>query len=144
MCWFSVVDMSRQVEQRARSQKASSARAADLLAAEGFVGGFGGFGGFGEALVFKTEVLEVDDGELNMCFRKLGKKDSTTKIKALEEMAVLFGQRTPEQLASILPAWVCCCGAWGPGGFLPFVFVLTCTCVAFVHSLINLFIHSMD
>jgi hypothetical protein len=49
---------------------------------------------------------EVNDSELNVCFRKLSKKDAVTKTKALDELALLFEARSSEDLVSILPAWV--------------------------------------
>ena len=49
---------------------------------------------------------EVNDSELNFCFRKLAKKDTTTKVKALDELAALFALRTADELALVLPAWV--------------------------------------
>ena len=49
---------------------------------------------------------EVNDSELNFCFRKLAKKDTTTKVKALDELAALFALRSADELALVLPAWV--------------------------------------
>ncbi len=51
-------------------------------------------------------IQEVSDSELNFCFRKLSKKDTTTKVKALDELAALFALRSADELAAVLPAWV--------------------------------------
>lgn len=85
---------------------ASAARAADALASAGGFGGLGGFGLSYESQIFKSEVLEVGDTELNFCFKKLSKKDAVTKCKALDELAALFADRAPDALIAVLPAWV--------------------------------------
>jgi hypothetical protein len=54
----------------------------------------------------RPRIQEVSDSELNFCFRKLSKKDTTTKVKALDELAALFALRSADELAAVLPAWV--------------------------------------
>jgi hypothetical protein len=54
----------------------------------------------------KFDSIQVADGEMNMLFKKLSKKDSVTKVKGLEELAALFPQRVADELTAVLPAWV--------------------------------------
>jgi hypothetical protein len=50
----------------------------------------------------------IDDGDFNLVFRKLSKRDPITKLKALEEMRALIENRTAEELKILLPALVQC------------------------------------
>jgi hypothetical protein len=55
---------------------------------------------------FLSHFQELKDSELNVVFKKLHKKDSVTKSKALQELSALFESRSSEELAEVLPAWV--------------------------------------
>lgn len=50
----------------------------------------------------------IDDANFNLVFRKLGKRDPITKLKALEEMRALIENRTADELTMLLPALVHC------------------------------------
>jgi hypothetical protein len=52
-----------------------------------------------------------DDGELNVILRRLLKKESVTRIKALDELKVLVGRRNPDEVKGILVHWAAVYGA---------------------------------
>ncbi|XP_046570913.1 LOW QUALITY PROTEIN: E3 ubiquitin-protein ligase listerin-like [Haliotis rubra] len=89
----------------------SSSQAAELLAQTGAGRtGFIGFGSMGSpAYVPASESFDdVDsslDSDFRMVLRKLSKRDSTTKIKALQEFAGLCEEKGEECLKGVLPFW---------------------------------------
>lgn len=46
-----------------------------------------------------------DDSDLNVSFRRLGKKDGVTKVKALLELQAGFPSRSKDALKAVLPFW---------------------------------------
>ncbi|ESO83676.1 hypothetical protein LOTGIDRAFT_133152, partial [Lottia gigantea] len=88
--------------------KPSSSSQAALLMGQST--GFIGFGGQSSpSFVPLSSMLEdVDsslDADVRLVLRKLSKKDSTTKIKALQELSDLSQQKDTEVLKSMLPFW---------------------------------------
>jgi hypothetical protein len=55
--------------------------------------------------VLVTPMYGGDDSDLNVCFRRLSKKESVTKLKALGELRELMPSRTKEVVAGCLPYW---------------------------------------
>lgn len=45
------------------------------------------------------------DGEVLQNLKRLGRKDPTTKLKALSALSILFGQKTSEEVVQIIPQW---------------------------------------
>lgn len=45
------------------------------------------------------------DGEVLQNLKRLGRKDATTKIKALSTLSILFGQKPCEEVVQIVPQW---------------------------------------
>ncbi|KAJ1274115.1 hypothetical protein BS78_05G038000 [Paspalum vaginatum] len=45
------------------------------------------------------------DGEVLQNLKRLGRKDPTTKLKALSTLSILFGQKTSEEVVQIVPQW---------------------------------------
>eukprot|EP00775_Hariotina_reticulata_P010671 gene10671-10830_t len=108
-----------------KSYKAtSSAKAAEALASKGAAVGFGGFSGvkpvagfgFGAPAVAAGaaagpsagDVLELSaqlDVELAQCIRHLSKRDTITKMKALQNLKELIPQKSPADLALLLQPW---------------------------------------
>jgi hypothetical protein len=83
---------------------ASSAAAAAMVAAMGAGGGLT-FAAFDPNVCSAEQELDPD---MALALKKLGKRDSTTKIKALGELLGFFevqGGRTEDELALILPLW---------------------------------------
>ncbi len=52
-----------------------------------------------------SRILECEDGDINFVYRKLLKRDSTTKSKALDELRVLFESKPASVLMDALPSW---------------------------------------
>lgn len=90
----------------------SSSQAAQLLvtagtAPTGFVGfsGFTGNPGYVPASQVFDDVDSSLDADFRMVLRKLTKKDSTTKIKALQDFCGLCEDKDIEDLKAVLPFW---------------------------------------
>ncbi|XP_013385834.1 E3 ubiquitin-protein ligase listerin [Lingula anatina] len=91
----------------------SSGRAAELLAASsgGNVHGFVGFQtlsgdlGYVPAAGATDEADSSVDPDFRMVLRKLSKRDTTTKLKALQEFSVLCKEKDTEVVKSVLPYW---------------------------------------
>ncbi len=92
--------------------KASSARAAELLAKDGT--GFTGFAALGAAHALGgLPDSDVDlAAELRVLLKKLTKKDATTKVKSLKELSDLL-VTCPD---SVRIFGCCCCGGGRGGG----------------------------
>lgn len=84
---------------RTKSHASSSSEAAAILVQQGFIG----FGGSSTNLLLQTE--ELEDQELQLNFKALGKKDSTTKIKALQELGNAFKSLKDESVKPVLQHW---------------------------------------
>ncbi|KAI1294576.1 E3 ubiquitin-protein ligase listerin [Halotydeus destructor] len=98
---------------KGNAKPSSSARTAELLTGSGgSVTGFIGFSAFSTPRNVdqddKTLTAEEDtavDSEFRMVTRKLTKKDSVTKIKALQELAELVDQKDERDVKQLLPYW---------------------------------------
>eukprot|EP00879_Flechtneria_rotunda_P024229 GHRR01025677.1.p1 GENE.GHRR01025677.1~~GHRR01025677.1.p1 ORF type:complete len:244 (+),score=101.45 GHRR01025677.1:151-882(+) len=113
---------------RKATKATSSARAAEALAAKGGAAGFGGFVGgrlvagfgFGAAAAAAVnsatgaapagsgEALELSaelDGDLAQCLRHLSKRDTVTKMKALQSLKDLVPTKCHADLALFLQPW---------------------------------------
>ncbi|KAJ8342541.1 hypothetical protein SKAU_G00324690 [Synaphobranchus kaupii] len=91
----------------------SSGRAAELLARErGAVPGFVGFGtsasndlGYVPAVYGAEEIDNLVDADFRMVLRKLSKRDTVTKLKAVQEFGSMCQEREPEIVKGVLPYW---------------------------------------
>ncbi|KAI8815800.1 uncharacterized protein EV422DRAFT_341201 [Fimicolochytrium jonesii] len=96
--------MGKEKDRRAKGvQPAASSRAADLLSTGGF--GFGG-GFVGPAFGSGSDWdLSNKNPEVKVLFKKLAKRDNTTRSKALEDLLAYVEDSTVEDLTEIIPAW---------------------------------------
>lgn len=91
----------------------SSGRAAELLAREsGIVPGFVGFGistsnepGYVPAVHGAEEVDNLVDADFRLILRKLSKKDTVTKLKAVQEFGAMCQERDADIVKGVLPYW---------------------------------------
>ncbi|XP_022804416.1 E3 ubiquitin-protein ligase listerin-like [Stylophora pistillata] len=101
---------------KGNAKPSSSGRAAALISKDGTVGfvGFGGLQGspgasnLGYVPMSAGVSEDVDasvDGEFRMVMRKLMKRDSVTKLKAVQEFTELCKNLTVEAVESALPFW---------------------------------------
>ncbi|KAJ8315834.1 hypothetical protein KUTeg_007984 [Tegillarca granosa] len=105
---------SKKQSQRTKgnTRPSSSSHAAQLLSASGSAStGFIGFGNLsaGPGYVPASQALDDMDSSLDsdfrMTLRKLTKRDSTTKIKALQEFSTLCKEKSDDNLKAVLPFW---------------------------------------
>ncbi|KAL3679930.1 hypothetical protein R1sor_022886 [Riccia sorocarpa] len=95
---------------RSKARPSSSSFAASLLQTP--VPTAVGFGGYvGSARVDTGSSADGDllmdvDGEASLHLKRLSKKDSTTKLKALTALTSLFKERSSAELSALLPSWV--------------------------------------
>lgn len=92
----------------------SSSKAAEMLVEDGKTG-FIGFGGLSESMgnafgyVPKSVGNEGDDlnidSELRMLMRKMGKKDTITRLKAVQEFSELCSRKDSDDVIKILSFW---------------------------------------
>lgn len=69
-------------------------------------GGAAGPGDAGPTAVRAAAIIPADlDGELSQQLQKLGKRDATTKLKALQALRALAGEKRDEDLVAALPCW---------------------------------------
>nr|XP_029509339.1 E3 ubiquitin-protein ligase listerin-like [Oncorhynchus nerka] len=91
----------------------SSGRAAELLAREsGVVPGFVGFGtttttepGYVPAVHGAEEIDNLVDADFRLVLRKLSKRDTVTKLKAVQEFGAMCQERDSEVVKGVLPYW---------------------------------------
>nr|XP_006628262.1 PREDICTED: E3 ubiquitin-protein ligase listerin isoform X1 [Lepisosteus oculatus] len=90
----------------------SSGRAAELLARErGSVPGFVGFStssadlGYVPAVHGVEEIDSLVDADFRMVLRKLSKRDTVTKLKAVQEFGAMCKERDSEIVKGVLPYW---------------------------------------
>ncbi|KAK3550418.1 hypothetical protein QTP86_025164 [Hemibagrus guttatus] len=91
----------------------SSGRAAELLAREnGVVPGFVGFGistskepGYVPAVHGAEEIDNLVDADFRLVLRKLSKRDTVTKLKAVQEFGAMCQERDSDTVAGVLPYW---------------------------------------
>lgn len=105
---------------KSKGRASSSGLAASLLPeAQGAVPvvGFGGYHGAARvepAALLPSSSADPDgpvrlppdvDGEVLQHLRRLGRKDPTTKLKALSTLSMLFAQKPGEEVVQIVPQW---------------------------------------
>eukprot|EP00268_Persea_americana_P004589 TRINITY_DN11476_c0_g1_i2.p1 TRINITY_DN11476_c0_g1~~TRINITY_DN11476_c0_g1_i2.p1 ORF type:complete len:1845 (-),score=356.21 TRINITY_DN11476_c0_g1_i2:119-5653(-) len=95
---------------RTKTRPSSSSLAASLLRSGATTVGFGGYVGSSrlEPSVSSREdsvPLADIDGEVAQHLKRLGRKDPTTKLKALASLCILFKEK-PGEVVHILPQWV--------------------------------------
>ncbi|CAL8364746.1 unnamed protein product [Lota lota] len=91
----------------------SSGRAAELLAREsGVVPGFIGFGstvtselGYVPAVHGAEEIDSLVDADFRLVLRKMSKRDTVTKLKAIQEFGSMCQERDAEEVKGVLPYW---------------------------------------
>ncbi|KNC98170.1 ubiquitin-protein ligase RKR1 [Spizellomyces punctatus DAOM BR117] len=97
--------MGREKERRVKGniQPAASSRAAELLT-EGFGGLTVGLGApaFGAGAEWELGDLH---GDVKVLFKRLSKRDTVTRIKALEDLSAYVSSEPSETVKDILPAW---------------------------------------
>ncbi|KAG9455167.1 hypothetical protein H6P81_008071 [Aristolochia fimbriata] len=89
-----------------KGRPSSSSLAASLLPSGPSTIGFGGYVG-SSRLVPGEDSLPVSgvDGDVAQHLKRLGRKDPTTKIKALASLSALFKERSGEEVALVIPQW---------------------------------------
>ncbi|KAJ3299483.1 hypothetical protein HK104_008755 [Borealophlyctis nickersoniae] len=98
-------DVKKEGRVKGNLQPAASSRAAELLGT--------GFGGFGiSSGLAPTTFGASSDGDfaqvapqLKVIFKKLSKRDSVTRVKALEELCVYLSTAEVDEIQQMLPAW---------------------------------------
>ncbi|KAJ3688315.1 hypothetical protein LUZ61_017479 [Rhynchospora tenuis] len=97
---------------RSKNRASSSSMASSLVPTGAPIVGFGGYLGSSkiEASVASTSAEEtlsyVDlDNEVTQHVKRLGRKDPTTKLKALASLTQLFKEKPAEEIAQIIPLW---------------------------------------
>ncbi|XP_058075497.1 E3 ubiquitin-protein ligase listerin isoform X2 [Magnolia sinica] len=94
---------------RSKSRPSSSSHAASLLPSGTAPVGFGGYIGSSRldpSISNDESVPFLDvDGEVAQHLKRLGRKDPTTKLKALTSLCTLFKQRSGEEVVQIVPQW---------------------------------------
>ncbi|XP_038680260.1 E3 ubiquitin-protein ligase listerin isoform X2 [Tripterygium wilfordii] len=98
-------------EARSKARPSSSSLAASLLPSESAAAtvGFGGYIGssrFDPSLAGSDSGTFPDvDSEVAVHLKRLGRKDATTKLKALASLSLLFKQKPGKEIVPILPQW---------------------------------------
>ncbi|KZV39908.1 hypothetical protein F511_04548 [Dorcoceras hygrometricum] len=95
---------------RSKSRPSSSSEAASLLPSGAGTVGFGGY--VGNSRVDSSLASTSDgstfldiDGELAVQLKRLSRKDSTTKLKALSALSQLIAHKTAMEVVAIIPQW---------------------------------------
>ncbi|KAH3724799.1 E3 ubiquitin-protein ligase listerin-like [Dreissena polymorpha] len=87
----------------------SSSQAAELLSSAGTAPtGFIGFGQGPKYVPVSSSLDDMDislDSDFRLVLRKLTKRDTTTKIRALQELGQLCTEKSEEDLKAVLPFW---------------------------------------
>uniref|UniRef100_A0A8C9VKU6 E3 ubiquitin-protein ligase listerin n=1 Tax=Scleropages formosus TaxID=113540 RepID=A0A8C9VKU6_SCLFO len=94
-------------------QPSSSGRAAELLARDsGLLPCFVGFGsstshdlGYVPALHGSEDIDSLVDADFRLVLRKLSKRDTVTKLKAVQEFGIMCQEREAEVVKGVLPYW---------------------------------------
>ncbi|KAK7842227.1 e3 ubiquitin-protein ligase listerin [Quercus suber] len=96
---------------KGKARPSSSSLAASLLPTGSTATvGFGGYVGSSRldssSLATEDSVPFLDiDGEVAQHLKRLGRKDSTTKLKALASLSVLLKQKSGKDIVPIIPQW---------------------------------------
>ncbi|KAK0132768.1 E3 ubiquitin-protein ligase listerin [Merluccius polli] len=104
---------SESTNERPLGKPSSSGRAAELLAREGgVVPGFVGFGsavtpepGYVPAVHGAEEIDVLVDADFRLVLRKMSKRDTVTKLKAIQEFGSMCQERDAEEVKGVLPYW---------------------------------------
>ncbi|XP_008782594.2 E3 ubiquitin-protein ligase listerin isoform X1 [Phoenix dactylifera] len=94
---------------RSKNRPSSSRLAASLLPAGVSSVGFGGY--LGRSRIESSSTAEEStpfsdvDSEVAQHLKRLGRKDPTTKLKALTALSMLFKQKSAEEIVQIVPQW---------------------------------------
>lgn len=94
---------------RIKNRPSSSSLAASLLPAGASSIGFGGY--LGSSRVESSSPADDSvpfadvDSEVAQHLKRLGRKDPTTKLKALASLCLLFKQKPGEEIVQIIPQW---------------------------------------
>ncbi|KAJ4978445.1 hypothetical protein NE237_009225 [Protea cynaroides] len=95
---------------RSKTRPSSSSLAASLLSSGTTSIGFGGYVGSSRLDTTHTSEDAIPfqdvDSEVALHLKRLGRKDPTTKLKALTSLCELFKQKTAEDVVLIIPQWV--------------------------------------
>ncbi|KAI3927104.1 hypothetical protein MKX01_029872 [Papaver californicum] len=93
---------------RSKNRPSSSSLAASLLPTGAASIGFGGFIGSSRLESTSTEnpiPFSDVDSEVAQHLKRLGRKDQTTKLKALATLCELFKQKSGDDIVQIIPQW---------------------------------------
>lgn len=71
------------------------------------IGGFGGYSGKEASDRISLDHSQQIDPQIEFCLKRLLKKDSITKLKALEDLRKLFTSEPIDKLKAAASAWVC-------------------------------------
>lgn len=81
-------------------------RAAERLLNSGsLLNPFDAFSQFSPENLSRTELLLID-GNVGLILKKLSKRDTVTRVKALEELLVGLSSLTKDEFDSLMPSWV--------------------------------------
>ena len=95
-----------QGKQRSKTKPSSSAHAAELLGSAVSTASGNVFAQISAAYTGQSvEAYNGEDSELVVSLRKLLKKDSTTKLKALRDIQSIFTSREASVVVEALPQW---------------------------------------
>ncbi|KAK3022955.1 hypothetical protein RJ639_046773 [Escallonia herrerae] len=93
---------------RTKARPSSSSLAASLVPSGAAAVGFGGFVGSSrlDASLASVDASPDIDGEVSQYLKRLGRKDPTTKLKALASLSGLLKQKSAKEVLAIVPQWV--------------------------------------
>ncbi|KAJ6761857.1 E3 UBIQUITIN-PROTEIN LIGASE LISTERIN [Salix koriyanagi] len=92
---------------RSKSRASSSSLAASLVSSSSaaVTVGFGGYIGSSRFDTDNTTAFLDIDGEVAQQLKRIGRKDPTTKLKALQTLSALFKEKSGKELVLIIPQW---------------------------------------
>lgn len=92
---------------RSKSRASSSSLAASLVPSgpAAVTVGFGGYIGSSRFDTDDTTAFLDIDGEVAQHVKRLGRKDPTTKLKALQTLSALFKEKSGKEIVLIIPQW---------------------------------------
>ncbi|CAK7351987.1 unnamed protein product [Dovyalis caffra] len=92
---------------RSKSRASSSSLAASLVpsASAAATVGFGGYIGSSRFETDDSSAFLDIDGEVAQQLKRLGRKDPTTKLKALQTLSALFKEKSGKEIVLIIPQW---------------------------------------
>ncbi|KAF9661877.1 hypothetical protein SADUNF_Sadunf19G0114500 [Salix dunnii] len=92
---------------RSKSRASSSSLAASLVSSSSAAAtvGFGGYIGSSRFDTDDTTAFLDVDGEVAQQLKRIGRKDPTTKLKALQTLSALFKEKSGKEIVLIIPQW---------------------------------------